>query len=188
LKLNCVKMASKLNPGPSIRAWAQTAWSTLALLGVLCGPICVAHAAEDTAWLWAEPQGALHTSARLEQVPEPYRSAYAAERVGRSPQALEQLAQGTSLEADRAKWQLKVLKARTELMMATRAWAQVQGDDANLRGNPILRMIPQGAAPIEAHAEQTKKALARFRAAYVALTQALPQEARAAGISPTWLQ
>lgn len=150
-------------------------------------------------YLWADADAQLHTETTLAAVPEPYRSAYAAQRaqaarapVPVSPAAPAGGATDAAVSKDpaaqRAHWQGQIALARAELLAATQAYGALDTQVSQLSANPILRLTPVVRAQVDAVAEPRAKARKRLDAARAQLITALPNAARAAGVPPAWLQ
>lgn len=172
-------------------AWATATNASVRVLVLLAGLALVpaqSSAQAPKTYLWAEDDGTVHVSVRLEDVAEPFASIYRAQALVGAQGRASGAAVATGLEADRAKWQQKLARAREALLAATASWANLKSQDDQLQINPLLRLTPQVASEHQEGQEPLQLARQRYLAARKDLLINLPEQARRAQVPMAWIQ
>lgn len=165
--------------------------------------------AEGPVFVWVDSAGAMHATDRLQSVPEPWFSMYAArlkelEARGQLPSAPLPAdtappppapvpmvrAQPTALEVQqqRNEWRVLVGRWRTELAAATAALQKAERAYNEAGMNPILRETPAVKEQLLTLDQGRQVARQRVETARNMLQDALPKKAREEHVPPLWLQ
>jgi hypothetical protein len=176
------------------------------------GLVC-ASAVAAPIFTWVDRQGGLHATDRLQDVPEPYYSMYAAELKAREqkagatpvPPAAEAAAPPTPRpvvttprpaiepvtaagEAKRRQtWRDLVAQWRRELAAATANLQKITQELDEAQLNPVLRVLPANQERINDLMSLRTKAQDRVEKARLMLVDDIPKRARAEGVPPLWL-
>lgn len=173
----------------SSNLWAGGARARICALVVACALAPqAAFAQEPKTFLWADADTTVHTSTRLQDVPEPYKSLYRAQLATTGSARAAGAAQATGLEGQRAHWQQKRAALGEALLQATKKWAEAKEHDEALDLNPVLRLTPMVQAQKQQGAKGLQEAKEAFLAARKALLVTFVQEAERAKIPASWLQ
>lgn len=186
-------------------------WVVAAVLLVAAGVT-----AQPTIFKWIDPQGGLHATDRLGDVPEPYYSMYVARlraleeqrsKAGgppaatapsvatepvvapvpvQAPPAAPSLVE--QVRAKQARWKALVAHWRSELGDATTALEAVQNELAEAGLNPILSQTPEVKARIAELQERRDSAKVRLETARKMLLEELPAKARKEAVPLKWLE
>ncbi len=149
-------------------------------------------AAAPPPYAWVDATCAVHQSADLQQVAEPFRSAYRAqlaaaargakpdpEAMPATPAAASQLHARRALRAALAQQRQLLLRATAQLL------AQRQAPPAE--PNPLLAQLPAGRQANAAAAARIQLICAELQASRQALLVDLPAQARKDHLPPAWL-
>lgn len=173
--------------------------------------------AERYLFRWLGADGVLHVTDRLDDVPEPYYSAYAArlkqieeerekrakEAGGRPPRPSGDDAPAELPRAPRPKsvprgaadnilarqawWKAEVARWRHELMEATDALRRIEEELGTLQSNALLAVTGPAKTRIAELEGEQPKAAARVEKAKSQLLEGLPAQAKKEGVPPRWL-
>jgi hypothetical protein len=171
----------------------------LRLVAVSLTLCCASGWAEDD-FVWVDPTAALHHSARLADVPEPYAGMYRAQRAdpnrpangsAAAPTGGSASQPGVHAEAQRLQRQqiqAEVRRWRTELSHALGSLVEADKAFAEARFNPVLREVPSGREAAREAQQARDAAFVRLRMASRMLLVELPAQAQKAHLPPAWLQ
>ena len=181
--------------------------------GLTLWPSAPSVHAQTPIFRWVDKKGDMHITDRLGDVPEPYRSLYAAKI--RELEEKKESAPNVTLPTDSQKkkkpkaalrapapsgqsfvdkkiarqkyWMNLVAKSRAQLDRATQNFVKISQELDNKRLNPILREIPANKAAIKKLEEAREKARADLENARYQLLEAIPLRAKKEMIPHKWL-
>lgn len=173
--------------------------------------------AERYLFRWVGADGVLHVTDRLDDVPEPYYSAYVArlkqieeerekrarESGGRPPKSAgteaptevpraprpRPVPRGAAddILARQAWWKAEVARWRHELMEATEALRRIEEELGNLQSNALLAVTGPSKTRSAELEAAQPPAVARVEKAKKQLMDVLPAQAKKEGVPPRWL-